>query len=114
MKLEAYLKRLAKYSGLEWPEWYQQFQQLQAAYLAEQVIPNAQAAADTIARKLPNLPHSHPAAEECELLELGDEDLPSKRWWRCRCGEVVLDVSAETGEIYMLSSFRILLDIGLS
>lgn len=113
MKVEEYLQRLSEYDELDWPEWEQKAAILQAEYLAEQVIPNAQTAADTIARKLPNLPHSHPSAEECELLEL-DEDLPNKRWWRCRCGDAIIDVSAESGELYMVSTFRILLNVNLS
>ncbi len=107
MKLEEYRKRLIELESLPWNESYRKIAELQAEYLSGQAVPDAETAIKFISDarqrgELPNLDVSV-RLESCELLDLDDEKSPDKRWWRCWFNEVVLDVSAESGEVGIIS-----------
>lgn len=101
MKLEIYLKKLSELEKLPWTEYRQRAAELQAEYLSGQAIPDAASAIEAIIKQLPEMPA--PTEKECELLELTDEDSPDERWWRCRVGAAIIDVSAESGEVCLMS-----------
>lgn len=103
MKLETYLKRLDEYGRLRSREYSQKVAELQAEFLSEQAIPDAQTAAEIITKQLPDIAHPHPLEKDCELLELLDINAPNERWWRCQCGNAIVNISAETGEVCMIS-----------
>ncbi|MEG4589708.1 hypothetical protein QUA54_31505 [Microcoleus sp. MOSTC5] len=103
MKLETYRERLTEYGKLRSREYSQKAAELEAEFLSEQKIPDAQTATETVAKELPDMPYPHPSAEDCELLELIDRNSPNDRWWRCQCGEAIVDISAESGEVCMIS-----------
>ena len=101
MKLEEYREKLTKLVKLPWTEYCQKVAALQAEYLAGQKVPDAETATKSITEQLPDMPA--PNEDDCELLELLDEDSPDERCWRCGIGEAIIDVSAESGEVYLMS-----------
>ncbi|MEG4396717.1 hypothetical protein [Microcoleus sp. BROC3] len=112
MKLEEYQKRLIEAGVLPWNEYNQKRAELQAEYLAGQVVADAETAIKFIsdAQQRGELPELDTPVNleadwrNCELLELNDEESPDKRWWRCQIGSaVVVDVSAENGEVVLMS-----------
>jgi hypothetical protein len=107
VKLEEYRKRLIELESLPWNESYRKIAELQAEYLSGQVVPDAETAIKFISDaqqrgELPSLDVSV-RLESCELIDPYDEKSPDKRWWRCWFNEVVLDVSAESGEVGIIS-----------
>lgn len=111
MKLEEYRQRLLEASLLPWNEFRQKVTELQAEYLAEQVVPYAETAIKFILDaqqrgELPELdvPVNLGDWKKCELLDLNDEESPDERWWRCRIGEAEVDVSAKSGEVCLMSA----------
>jgi hypothetical protein len=103
VKLEEYRKRLIELESLPWNESYRKIAELQAEYLSGQAVPDAETAIKFIfdARHL----DASVRLESCELLDLDDEKSPDKRWWRCWFNELVVDVSAESGEVGSISYF---------
>jgi hypothetical protein len=111
MKLEEYEKRLTELELGNLPDFSQKMAELQAEYLSEQVVPDAEAAIQLIREaqergELPELDAPVDLEEDwkhCELLELLDTGSPDERWWRCRLQGCEIDVSAEDGEVNLIS-----------
>jgi hypothetical protein len=111
MKLEEYEKRLKEleFGKLPWAEFKQKMDELQAEYLAEQIVPDAEAAIQFIREaqergELPELdaPVSADDWENCQLLELNDNERPDNAHWRCEIEGCTIDVTAETGEVNLI------------
>jgi hypothetical protein len=113
MKLEEYEKRLTELEydrNLSWGEFKQKMAELQAEYLAEQVVPDAEKAIALIleAQQRGELPELDMAPVpdddwECELLELNDNGRPDNGTWRVRNDNFWIDVTAEDGEVNLIS-----------
>lgn len=113
MKIEEYHARLTELgrARLPWAEYDKRATELKAEYLAEQTVPNVEEAIKLIlfAQERGDLPEwgASVSLEDwrkcCELLKLLNDTSPDNRWWRCRMGDCVVDVSAETGEVYWVS-----------
>jgi hypothetical protein len=91
MKLEEYREKLTELEKLPWTEYRHSAAELQAEYLAGQVVPDAETAIKFIheSQKRGELPELDASLQDydCELLELNDEASPDERWWRCRIGK---------------------------
>jgi len=113
MKLEDYEKRLTALqydTSLSCGEFEQKMAELQAEYLAEQPVPNAEKAIALIleAQQRGELPELDmvPVPEsdwESEFLELNDNGRPDNGTWRCRNDNFVIDMAAEDGEVNLIS-----------
>ncbi len=112
MKFEEYkrqLKSLQYDRSLICGEFFEKMAELQAEYLAEQVVATPEKAIALIleARQRGELPELDmvPVPEidwECELLELNDNGKPDNATWRCRNDNFVIDVAAEDGEVNLI------------
>ena len=110
MKLEEYEKRLTALQFDFSSDFAQEMAKLQAEYLSEQTVLDAETAIRLIAEaqkrgELPELDMAPvPDADwECELLELNDNGRPDQGTWRCRNDNFVIDVAAEDGEVNLIS-----------
>jgi hypothetical protein len=114
MTVEEYRAKLAELekSSLPYLEYCAKVAELEAEYLAEQTVPDAEKAIELILEakergELPELEAGINLEEDwkkCEALELLDEDSPDERVWRCRVGDCEIDVCAETGEVILMSA----------
>ena len=109
MKLEEYEKRLTELEFGNLPDFSQKMAELQAEYLAEQLVPDAEKAIALILEakergELPELdaPVSPDEWENCKLLELNDPGRPDNAHWRCEIQGCTIDVTAETGEVNLI------------
>lgn len=111
MKLEEYETRLKEleFGKLPWAEFKQKMAELQAEYLAEQLVPDAEKAIALILEaqqrgELPELdtPVSPDDWENCQLLELNDNGRPDNAHWRCEIQGCTIDVHAESGEVNLM------------
>jgi hypothetical protein len=98
---------LIELESLPWNESYRKIAELQAEYYPGKLFPMRSTAIKFISDaqqrgELPSLDVSV-RLESCELIDPYDEKSPDKRWWRCWFNEVVLDVSAESGEVGIIS-----------
>ncbi|MEG4589115.1 hypothetical protein QUA54_28445 [Microcoleus sp. MOSTC5] len=110
MELEEYEKRLTELELGNLPDFSQKMAQVQAEYLSEQAVPDAETAIRLIreAQQRGELPEldmvSVPETDwECEFLELKDNGRPDQGTWRCRNDNFVIDVAAEDGEVNLIS-----------
>jgi|SRR4028118_439663 hypothetical protein len=112
MKLEEYEKRLMvlEYANLPGTEFEQKMAELQAEYLSEQMVSDAEKAIVLIleAQQRGELPELNmvpvPEADwECEFLDLNDNGRPDNGTWRCCNNNFVVDVTAEDGEVNLMS-----------
>jgi hypothetical protein len=110
MKLEEYEKKLTELELGNFPDFSQKMAELQAEYLSEQAVPDTEKAIALILEaqqrgELPELDMAPvPEADwECELLELNDNGRPDQATWRCTGDNFVVDVTAEDGEVNLMS-----------
>ena|SRR6476661_3264261 len=110
MKLEEYEKRLTELQFGNLLDFSEKMAELQAEYLAEQIVPDAEAAIQFIREaqergQLPELdaPVSADDWKNCTLLELNDAGRPDNAHWRCEIEGCTIDVTAETGEVNLIS-----------
>jgi len=111
MKIEEYEKRLTalQYASLPGTEFQKKMAELQAEYLSEQVVPDAESAIALILEvqqrgDLPELDIAPVETDwECEFLELNNNGRPDEGTWRCTGDNFVIDVSAEDGEVNLIS-----------
>jgi hypothetical protein len=113
MKIGDYERRLTALQydrSLSCGEFEKKMAELQAEYLSEQVVPDAEKAIALIleAQQRGELSEldmvSVPDTDwECEFLELNDNGRPDQGTWRCRNDNFVVDVAAEDGEVNLIS-----------
>jgi hypothetical protein len=111
VKLEEYEKQVTEIElgNLPWGEFNKKIAGLQAEYLAEQAVPDAETAIQLIREaqqrgELPELddPVNPDEWKNCDLLELNDTGRPDNAHWRCEIQGCTIDVTAETGEVNLV------------
>lgn len=110
MKLEEYRKRLIELESLPWNESYRKVAEADklSIYLGKP-SPMRSTAIKFIfdARQRGELPNLDASVrlESCKLLDPYDEKSLAERWWRCWFYELVVDVLAESGNVWSISYF---------
>ena len=110
MRLEEFEKRLTALQHDFSTDFAQEMAKLQAEYLSEQTVPDAETAIQLIAEaqkrgELPELdvPVDLDDWKNCRLLELNDDGRPDNGTWRCEVQGCTIDVTAEDGEVNLIS-----------